>query len=362
MKKNLLIILFSFGVLFTASAQQFVWKAGVHSFFDNTEFSGSDVQNSQTMSGVHLSPEIGLSWNKKHRIFVGFDLMHEFGNNEKIVDYADPLAYYNFDGERFRFYMGAFPRTLALSNYPRMFFQDSIANYRPVLNGLFWEYCKKDNYANVWLDWTSRQTELEREAFFMGWSGRYNLGVFYGQHFGYMYHFAHRKNMDNPGNLHDNGLILTSLGVDFSSKTAFEKLEANLGWSVALERNRDGDNEWDTPQGLLSEVKIEYKGLGLFNTLYLGQGQQIYYETYGNALYWGDRFYRTKQYNRTDLYVNFFKTNVVNVKLIVTFHFAEKANYSQQALYASFDLDNLQKKEPPKYDYIWTNWFKCANF
>ena len=355
--KKLFFILFISIIPAFACSQEFVWKVGVHSFFDNAEFAKSNVQIPQTMAGVHLSPEAGLSWNKKHRFFVGFDALHEFGSDE-IVDFTDPIAYYNFNSKRFRFYMGAFPRKLALEKYPRMFFQDSIANYRPVLNGLFWEYHKKGNYINVWLDWTSRQTELKREAFFMGWSGRYNTGVFYAQHFGYMYHFASSRNPIVSDDLHDNGLTLTSVGLDFASKTNFEKLEANVGWSAALERNRNGDNKWRISQGLLSEVKIEYKGLGLFNTLYWGDGQQIYYPAYGNALYWGDRFYRAKQYNRTDLYVNFFKTQVVNVKLIIAFHFAEKTMYNQQALYASFDLDNLKKRKQPKYEYIWDEWFK----
>ena len=328
------------------SAQEFIWKAGVHSFFDNAEFAHSSVQIPQTMAGIHLVPEAGLSWDKRHRAFAGFDAVHEFGS-DKTIDFIDPLAYYNFDGEHFRFYMGAFPRRAALEKYPRMFFQDSIAYYRPVVNGLFWEFYKKDNYINVWLDWTSRQTETRREAFFMGWSGRYNLGVFYGQHFGYMFHFAGIMNPEIPEGLHDNGLILTSLGVDFARKTIFEKLEMNVGWSAGLERDRNYIDNWHTPQGLLSEIKIEYKGLGLFNTFYKGDGQQFFYDDHGSELYWGDRFYRTKQYNRTDLYLNFFKTSVVNVKLNFSFHFAEGKMYHQQSLYASFELDNLKKKKNP---------------
>jgi len=330
----LLILIFCFPTMLLS--QEFVWKAGVNSFFDNQEFAGSSVQDDQTMAGVRISPEIGFSWQGNHRIFAGFDAMREFGSN-KIIDFADLIAYYDFSGERFRFYMGAFPRRMALGNYPRMFFADSIGYFRPVLNGLFWEYFKNDNYLNVWLDWTSRQTAEVRETFFMGWSGRYNWNIFYAQHFGYMFHFAHRA--DSPrGNLHDNGLMLTSFGIDFAQKTNFSKLEANVGWSVGLERNRGGDNRWHTPNGFLSELKIEYRGLGIFNTFYAGGKQQIFYDEYGNSLYWGDRFYRTKRYNRTDLYYSFFRTNVVNLKFVYSFHFAERNMYHQQVLLASFNL------------------------
>jgi hypothetical protein len=338
------------------SAQDIIWKAGLHSFFDNTEFSGSSVQIPQTMAGVHLAPEIGLSWQKKHRILAGIDVLHESGS-EKAISYYDVVLYYEYAGKPFRFYAGAFPRQLALNKYPRMFFQDSINNYRPVLNGIFWEFNAKTNYANVWLDWVSQQTDKEREAFFMGWSGRYNRKPFYIQHFGYMFHFAKTKNRENHEPLHDNGLILTSLGLDLASGTSFEKLEVNAGWSSGFERNRE-TGVWNTPQGLLSELKVEYKGLELFNTYYKGRSQQVFRNEYGNALYWGDPVYRTKEYDRIDFCIHFIKTSVVNLKFQYSLHLAERQMYHEQAFYAAFDLDNLKnKKQEKKYRYLWNNWF-----
>jgi len=355
-KTHILLLLLFLGANITVYSQKFVWKAGLHSFFDNNEFSGSEVQISQTMAGVHVVPQIGLSFNNKHLAFVGIDVMHEFGSN-KVIDFYDAIAYYQYDGDPFTFYMGAFPRKPLLDHYPRMFFNDSIHNYRPTLNGLFWEYrSQKDDYLNVWLDWTGRQTTEVNEAFFMGWSGRYNLGVFYGQHLGYMYHFAAKLNPEIPEGLHDNGLTLTSLGVDFGPKTNFEKLGINAGWSVALERDRSfGD--WHAQQGFLSEINVEYKGLGLFNTLYLGNKQQLFFGDHGNKLYWGDRMYQLKQYNRTDFYICFFKTDAVDVKLTYSLHFAESNVFHSQSLYAKFNLDNLQKKKQKSYEYIWSNWF-----
>lgn len=338
-----------------ANAQQFAWKAGINSFFDNREFTGSQVQSSQTMSGVHAVPELGIKW-KNHHIFVGVDAMHEFGS-EEVIGYYDPIAYYQFSGKYFDFYMGAFPRQMALDRYPRMFFQDSISYYRPTVNGLFWEYHNKENYVNVWLDWTSRQTYDRHEAFFMGWSARYNLGVFYGQHFGYMFHFAGMKDPVERQSVYDNGLMLTSLGLDFASITSFEKLEANFGWSVGLDRNRTFGN-WHVANGFLSEIKVEYKGIGLFNTLYLGKGQQHYYEQHSNELYWGDPIYRSSEYNRTDLYVNFIKSNIANVRLVYSLHFTESKLYHEQALYASFNINNFEKKQEKPYEYLWSKWFK----
>jgi hypothetical protein len=354
-KTAVLLFLLTTGVLLPAQAQKFVWRAGVHSFFDNNEFSGSKVKESQTMAGVHLVPQVGISWNDKHRIFAGVDVMQEFGSN-KIPDFYDPIVYYEYAGNPFRFYMGAFPREYVLKDYPKMFFQDSILNYRPLMTGIFWEYRKNESYLNAWLDWTSRQTYDRHEAFFMGWSGRYNLGLFYGQHFGYMFHFAGIMDPEEPEGLHDNGLILTSLGIDLSSKTSFARLEANVGWSVGFDRDRN-IGVWHRPQGFLSEIKVEYKGLGVFNTYYRGGSQQFFYEDHGNELYWGDPIYRAKEFNRTDIYVYFMKTDVVKLKLIYSLHFTEQTMYHQQAFYATFDLDNFNKKDTEKYEYIWSNWF-----
>lgn len=341
----------------TLVAQDFLWKAGVHSFFDNTEFGHSKVQMPQSMSGMHLAPELGIGWGEKHRVFAGIDAMHEYGS-DKTVDFYDPIAYYQFTGETpFRFYMGAFPRQIALDKYPRMFFQDSIKNYRPIVNGLFWEYDNEKLNFNLWLDWATRQTRTRHESFFMGWSGRYNYSLFYVQHFGYMFHFAGTQNPEVIESVHDNGLILTSIGLDLAQKTGFEKLEANIGWSKGYDRERDR-KFWNYPQGILAEVKAEYKGLGVFNSYYRGDSQQVYHGDHGNELYWGDPIYRSKEYDRCDAYINFIKTNAFKIKFMWTFHLTEQHIYHEQSLYVTFDLDNFTRsKDEKKYEYLWDNWF-----
>jgi len=325
-----------------AFSQEVLYKAGVHSFFDNKEFKGSSVEVSGTMAGAHLVPQIGLAFEDKHRVYAGIDVMHEFGS-DKAIGFYDPIVYYEYDKKPFRFFMGAFPRKPLLDNYPRMFFQDSINNYRPVMNGFFWELYSKNNHLNIWLDWTGKQTYTTREAFFMGWSGKYSYDIFYGQHLGYMYHFAASANPQISEPVQDNGIVLISLGIDFSKKTGFEKLEINIGWALGLERNRGSDAGWQLRHGLLSEVKAEYKGLGLFNTFYKGAGQQISYSNFGNMLYWGSSTYRLKQYDRLDGYFRFLKNSVVEIKLMYSLHFAEGNIFHEQALYATFNLNKSMK-------------------
>ena len=345
MRKCCFILLLLFGTGILAFSQEFLYKAGLHNFLDNNEFAGCPVGFSQTMAGVHLVPQIGLQWDTKHRIFAGIDALHEYGS-KKAIGYYDPIAYYEFDSNPFRFYLGAFPRKMALDRYPLFFFQDSINNYRPVMNGFFWEYySKKDDYLNIWLDWTSRQTFTERETFFMGWSGRYNKDIFYGQHFGYMFHFARTANPDDNAAVHDNGRIWTALGVDLSSKTILDELDINAGWAVGLEQDRNVLNDWYCPHGLLSQIRLEYKGIGVFNTYYNGGSQGKKFDKYGSQLYWNDRLYQASRYNRLDGYLYFLKTDVVSLKFVFSLHFLEPGVFTSQQFFATFDLDNIKNKK-----------------
>jgi len=340
MKMSFLVLLLFSIFSISGYSQEKKWQVGLFPFFDNTEFGNSSVQIPQTMSGVRFSPEIGLRWDSIHSVIIGIDLLHEFGSS-RAIDYFYPTAYYAFDRKPFKFYMGAFPRNNTLENYPRIFFQDSILYYRPNINGLFWEIRNRQNYFNVWLDWTSRQSLSMHEAFFMGFSGRYNFGILYGQHFGYMFHFAGTMDPTIDEALHDNGLFLTSVGLDFAGKTNFTKLETNAGWVVGLDRARAMETGWISHNGLLMETKIEFKGIGIFNSFYSGQGQMSFYSSHGNNLYWGDSFYRTKTYNRSDIYYNFIENKIVNVKLIYSLHFTENNVYHEQALKVTLNMNNF---------------------
>jgi len=239
--------------------------------------------------------------------------------------------------------MGAFPRSFILDKYPRLFFQDSVIYYRPNINGILWEYSHKKLLLSLWLDWTGRQSVDTRETFFVGLSGKYKPGIFYLRHFSYMYHFSGPMNPVVLEALHDNGMALTSAGVDFSGKTFLDKFEINAGWAVGLDRARDGSG-WITHSGFLSEAIIEFKRIGLFNSLYFGDSQMDFYSDHGNELYWGDPFYRTKTYNRSDLYIDFIKEKSINLKLIYSLHFTENSMYHEQALKVSVNLNDLKFK------------------
>ena len=339
MKKLFWIVIFLFLIVFEGFTQEKKWKVELFPFFDNTEFGKSAVKIPQTMTGVIFAPEAGLRWDSVHNVNIGVNLVHEFGS-PKAIDKFYPTAYYEYDNGPITFIMGAFPRYKTIEKYPRLFFQDSISYYRPNINGIFWEFRQGQRYLNLWLDWTGRQSETIREAFFMGISGRYNLGILYFQHFGYMFHFAGKMHPVVQEALHDNGLFYTSVGVDLSGKTGLNKLEANGGWVIGLERSRADNTGWIKMNGFLMEIRVEYKVIGLFNSFYKGRGQMYFYNSLGNELYWGDPVYRAKTYNRSDFYIRFIQNRNVNMELTYSLHYLESRIYHEQMLKVRININN----------------------
>ena len=275
MKTSFLILITSLLICSEAFSQQIDWNLGLDNFIDNTEFGGSDVKIPQTMAGVRVAPEIGFVWDTIHQIHIGADMLHEYGSPDAI-DRVDPIAYYQFSQKGITFMMGAMPRLQITGTYPRIFFQDSILFYRPYINGGFVEYRKGQSYINAWLDWTGRQSETVHEAFYIGFSGRYNRGIFYIQNHSYIFHYAETLDPVVRVPLHENSLFLTSIGADFSRSTIFNRLEANAGWVLNLERSR-GQTEWFSMNGFYMEARMEYRWFGLYNSFYIGDGLMYFY-------------------------------------------------------------------------------------
>jgi hypothetical protein len=346
MKSGIYIFILLLFISIESFSQEKYYRLDLFSFFDNTEFGRSAVTIPQTMAGVVLAPRFGLIWDTVNRINAGVNLLHEFGS-PKAIDRFYPTAYYDYYRGPFKFMMGAFPRSEVLEKYPRLFFQDSISYYRPNINGLFWEYRNSKNYLNVWLDWTGRQSKTMNEAFFIGFSGRYNYGVLFLQHFGYMFHLAGKMDPLVDEALHDNILFRTSAGIDLSGRTFLRTLEANAGWVSRLERSRAENTGWIKLNGFMVETRLEHKCFGIFNTFYSGDGMMYFYREKGNELYWGDPVFRAKMYNRSDFYVTFIQRRAVSVVLTYSLHFLENRVYNEQMLKVNVNLNTLssQKKD-----------------
>src|SRR5690554_2982005 len=169
-------------------SQNIDWEINTHRFADNREYKCS-VQIPQSIMGQRIAPEIGLNWEQHHHIRIGANVLNEFGS-DRLIDQVDYISYYAYKKEPFSFYFGNFDREKVYHDFPRAFFYDSLNYYRPNVQGLLWKYEKNKNNLSVFLDWTSRQTDINRETFFMGGSGTYYFHSVFSKFYYYMYHRA----------------------------------------------------------------------------------------------------------------------------------------------------------------------------
>ena len=314
----LLISFFTLSVV-AVSAQDAEVKLGLHTFADNREYAKSD-RFSQTIFGVRFSPEVGLLLDTAHRIRVGFNALHEFGSS-KFTDKIDPVVYYQYQKKDWNFYMGVFPRHNLISDFPRAVLTDTFNYYRPNLEGMLLKFENQNWKQLLFIDWTSRQTNIDRENFIFGLSGHYKKNVFFVSHYAMMLHNAGPA-IDIPGDhIEDNGAAAVKIGVDLSGRTFLDSLTINTGGLMSFERVRSIGG-WRTPKGVLLEAQMEYRRFGITNSFYTGERHNVTY---------GDQFYTAKTYNRTDLSWRPKLYKGLEGQFTLSFHFLEGVVDSQQA-------------------------------
>jgi hypothetical protein len=147
--------------------------------------------------------------------------------------------------------------------------------------------------------------------------------------------------------IHDNGLLHAALGIDLTKKTDIDTLYVNAGYLVGHERRRIDPDIWYARQGLLVEVQAEWHGIGIKNTLYVGEGLMIYYQTPYNEgnLYSDDPFYQAKFYNRTDLYIDIITSAWANARFSWSFHYDGERISSQQQFILAVNIDSQNSRQ-----------------
>jgi hypothetical protein len=263
---------------------------------------------------------------------VGFNALHEFGSS-KFTDHIDPVVYYQYIKKDWNFYMGAFPRYKLLTDYPRSVLTDTLNYYRPNVEGMLVKYENEHFRQTLWIDWTSRQTATARENFLFGLSGRYKTGLLFVSHYAMMLHNAGPAVSIEGDHIEDNGALAVKVGLDLSKKTFMDSLTINVGGLMSFERVRTIGG-WQTPKGLLLEFHAEYKGFGIINSYYNGEGHNIRF---------GDRFYTSKVYNRTDLTWRPILFRNIEGILDLSFHFVDGVVDSQQSFGLRYNITGSKK-------------------
>ncbi|TKC01051.1 hypothetical protein [Pedobacter cryophilus] len=298
-------------------------------FMDNREYANSK-RVSQTIFGNRISPEIGLKLDSFNRIRVGFNALYEFGSQKNnFFDKVDPVVYYQHEKNNFSFYIGSFPRLNLLNDYPRGLLKDTLNYYRPNVEGMLAKYETTKFKETIWIDWTSRQTNNDKETFLFGLSGRYKPSAFFISHYAYLFHNAGAA-IPIPGDfLQDNGGAQIEIGLDLSKKGLLDSLTISAGAMVSIERTRAISSSFNTPAGFISNLYAAYKKFSVQNTFYAGEGHHIIY---------GDPFYTSKTYNRVDLGWTPIRFKNLEGKFVFSYHFLDGVTDNQQAFFLRYNI------------------------
>ncbi len=329
--KKLIIVLLLSSVIVRSSAQQFEWDLGFRSFVDNREYANSG-RNSETIIGLRLAPEVGFVLNEAHRIRIGFSALHEFGS-EKFGKQVIPTIYYDYRKNGFDFYIGMFPREDLLKGFPNAFLNDTLQYFRPNLSGMLLNYRTSVFKQQLWIDWTSKQTESTREQFLAGVSGTVNIGQFYSSHDIILWHNSLPKNAASDVHIRDNLAAILRLGMDISSPPLVDSLTFSVGGMISFDRMR-GVYDWRSPKGTLLEAYAGYKSFFVQDVFYMGEAQYIGI---------GDSFYASERYNRLDLGWTPFRYKRIEGKLVVSLHFTPGAFDNQQAFKLRYNIGGNYK-------------------
>ena len=346
MKKNhLFIIILSF--LFVQSySQYFGWKVGLNGIADNREYFNKFIAP-QTIFGSRVFGELGFGLNDYHSLHFGLNYLYEFGS-EGDLRAPDIIMYYHGQNKNFDLYMGAFPRR-GLIEMPYCMLTDTLMYYRPNVEGMFFQAKQNWGYQNVWVDWTSRQTDTKRETFLIGATGKIMLDRFFYTHNLLMYHYAGPA-VPIPGDhIRDNGGMTAMVGVNLSHAILDSVIVAS-GFAGSYDRKRNV-YDFNFAGGWFSQVTAIYKGIGLKLTYYQGgkvisknEGSDIPVRE-GLVFLYGDGFYKSGQYTRLDMFWLPFQKKRIKAKFQISLHFIPGVVDISQSFVLYYDLQGRKPLE-----------------
>ena len=345
-RRYILALLAIIATISTTNAQKLEYIIDFGFNFDNME-SSKPYDDSRTLLGVKLAPQIGVSFGKEHRVMVGGDLIQMMGDSifPSEIDYT---IYYRFENKNFGALVGAFPREYSIAEYPLSFFREDYKFYDSNMEGIMLQYKnnKGNGYAELFLDWYGINHELRIDEFLVGASTRYSFYdnlLFTGANM-LLNHFK------NDYILGDSFLLERAqyniyVGSDLHHIVpTMDKLSFSFGTNSSMERKRvlDRDTEWKNAMGWQLDIDAEYKGFGLENEFYFGASQFQYHQQYGSNFYMGSPFYQSPIYNRANFYYKW-SNKFLSLRADFIFHFTEKTVSNQQMLTLAVNLNSFKR-------------------
>lgn len=343
--KRILSFVFILQIFFiNISALEPVWSIDFGSVFDNSEGDGA-YKEPKTTFFVTLAPEIGLKFTENDRISAGALWNQPLENNVKNSKLY-PTVYYRHDGPKWKFSMGLFPMTQLREPLPAFLWCDSLSYFQQNIRGALVQYEIPQGFFDAYIDWRGMQSKTVREAFNIVFHGEWRpkkRAFLIGGH-ALMNHFARSKDAPAEQKVVDNFLINPYIGIDYSKKTILDSLVLKGGALFTIERDRRV-GEWKAPGGFWMDIFMEWKFLGVKNSLYAGESLFPLFGEFGNLLYLGDAYYQSPFYDRLDVYARIYRNRFIELEAQLNFNFTKSHFQFNQRLIVNIEINNLKERK-----------------
>lgn len=318
-------------------AQQLHWQVDAQGFFDNVE--GNDAYRDDiTHMGMRLAPQLSIrSANQRHTLTAGYDALLEPGMKDVFTG-GTAIAYYQYEHHGLRFLFGAYPRRLMHEQLSDYIVCDSLRRYRPNITGFDFLYTTPKGHVEVYLDWTAKQQTEVREQFMVGLNARYQPGLLQMGLEGYGYHYALKLHGSDYGQrIHDYFIAHPYVGLRTNQLGPLSLLDVRAGLLVGADRDR-ADSQWHCPVGFVGDVRAQWLGLILNQTVYAGKRQQHFGNQAFGEYYWGETFVRSSWWSHTDLAYEILHDHDLSVRAGLVFNFTDKGLNWHQMLTLSYAI------------------------
>ncbi len=302
------------GTLHAQEDMKILVGADFDTYFDNREYSGSEIGESGTLFSSRLTPKVGVEWNEKNRLVFGMDMWSHFGDDTRVFAKARPQIYYRFDSGKVRAYAGIFSREEMIGDYSEAFISDSVRFYENRVQGFMGQYRGDRGFVELSLDWCGMYSQASREKFRVLSGGLYYFDNyhrrFYGGYALQVFHYAGSETIQNC--VVDNIIVNPYVGAHFN---AYFDFDVRLHYIQTLQRDRANEESFSSPGGGMLQIRMEKWGVYIDEQIYVGDNMQPYYSSYrseafpygyGGDLYANERFFGTDDgvYNNTKIGYN----------------------------------------------------------
>jgi hypothetical protein len=313
--KKLLILLFILSTLLVKS-QIFEYQVLFEGIGDNREYF-NEIAYQQTILGARSEFEFGVKFDN-HRMRGGLSQLLEFGSD---IDAQKPklTLYYQFKNEQTEFLFGAFPRRDKI-DFPLAMLTDTLLYYRPNIEGMFGKAIWNWGNQNAFVDWISRQTDVNREIFTAGTSGEIFVENFFLQNYILMTHVSHTSNRVPGEEVEDYLGFALQAGIRTNDNSILQG-HLKAGILESSYRDRFVSNSFQNSVSFFAEAKGKYKSFGIKSVLSSGDSHKFVY---------GDLYYRAKNYLRTDAIWYFINHEKVKGTFNLSFHVIDWNDLDQQ--------------------------------